>query len=306
MEACEIRGRTSKRNPAGGLLPWVCLMLVIALVQNVVRHGSLLDVLNASIAEQVRFEVFYAGLPGLPACVELYPELARLEDRFSELREEVAPLVALSARVPTMQSTYNLMFLGAVDSESPRDRWYHPIASRLWRLLYGRHLDIFNKIASQRWKTLNLILYDQIVWENAWLCPKLVDVLREMRCVQTALLSFMEPGARVPPHSDPATGVLRYHLAFIVPKDRERCTIRVDGRPYAWTEGESVIFDTVYEHEVHNDTEECRVVLFIDLYRPMRGIPAILQAIANEANRISPGTRAVMRGSGMHAHVQSP
>ena len=37
-----------------------------------------------------------------------------------------------------------------------------------------------------------------------------------------------------------------------------------------WPPGEALIFDDALEHEVHNDTGEVRVVLFVDFLRPCR------------------------------------
>lgn len=283
-------------------MQWAATAMVVVLAVLIAwaraHDYGLLDGLNASISHIVDFEVFYAGVDGKPRSTELYPALRALEDDFDAVRRDVAALVHdISWRVPTMQSTYNHMFMNATARTGRR--WYHRITTHMWRLLYGKHLDIFNKIATDKWRTLNLVLYGHIVLENMHLCPRLVAHLAELDCVQTALLSFMQPGAHVPPHSDPATGVLRYHLAFVVPRERHKCYMRVDGNTYVWEEGKSVIFDTAYEHEVHNETDECRVVLFVDLHRPLAGAARWLQQLANTANRYSPGTRAVIENSGI-------
>ena len=38
----------------------------------------------------------------------------------------------------------------------------------------------------------------------------------------------------------------------------------------SWDEGESLIFDDTYEHEVWNDTSGFRAVLFVDFVRPVK------------------------------------
>jgi ornithine lipid ester-linked acyl 2-hydroxylase len=63
--------------------------------------------------------------------------------------------------------------------------------------------------------------------------------------------------------------VLRYHLGLIVPQDAEACRIRVGEDFRHWEEGESLIFDDTFNHEVWNDTDETRVVLFVDVLRPL-------------------------------------
>ncbi len=279
------------------------IVIVLAIMGICHRYGSLLDGLNATIATQTEFKTFHAGATERKATHDLYPELKVLETNFDELQDEVRKLVKIAKKVPCMRDTYNEMFMRTNDPRQRRDRWYHGITHQLWRVIYGDHLDIFNKIQTDKWRTLNLIVYNNVVWENANLCPKLLQTLMRMKCVQTALLSFMLPGANVPPHSDPATGVLRYHMAFIVPKEREKCFMILNGNRYVWSEGESLVFDTVYEHSVINESDECRVVLFLDLYRPLRNPAKLLQSVADNINRVSPGTFAVIRGSGL---LQSP
>jgi beta-hydroxylase len=54
-----------------------------------------------------------------------------------------------------------------------------------------------------------------------------------------------------------------------VPRQKEACRIRVDSEVAHWEEGRSVVFDDTYLHEVWNDTDEERVVLFVDFARPL-------------------------------------
>ncbi len=282
----------------------MCVLVLLGAIVVLVAYARLtnqgaLDVLNWVVSRQVRFRPFYAGTEHTPRVVDFVPEVRAMEADFDRLRTEIVSLLAKIDGVPTMQDTYNHMFLNAVSSSKRgRPKWYHPISTQLWRLVYGKHIDTFNKIATDKWRTLNLILYEHVIVENAVLCPKLVAHLVEIPNLQSALVSFMYPGAYVGPHCDPqCTGVYRYHLAFVVPKNRERCYITVDGQRYHWAEGQSVLFDTVFEHEVRNDTDECRVVLFVDLLRPLVGFPNWIQGIANTLNRFSPGTHAVIKNS---------
>ena len=49
------------------------------------------------------------------------------------------------------------------------------------------------------------------------------------------------------------------------------CGIRVGGDVAHWAEGQSLVFDDTYEHEAWNDTDGTRVVLFVDVKRPLAG-----------------------------------
>ena len=61
-----------------------------------------------------------------------------------------------------------------------------------------------------------------------------------------------------------------------MPNDNASCWLRVDKLIYNWSEGECVLFDDTYEHEVHNDTAEYRAVLFVDVDRPMDNFGKLL------------------------------
>ena len=140
-------------------------------------------------------------------------------------------------------------------------------------------------------------MFGQDVPRNAARCPTTVSLLRKVPGMQSALFSIIAPGTYIPPHNDPAKGVIRYHLALKVPKDRARCFISVDGQKHHWEEGKGILFDDVFDHWVRNDTDEDRVILFVDILRPLSGIAKGLQEIANLANRYHPGVRRAIRES---------
>ena len=48
------------------------------------------------------------------------------------------------------------------------------------------------------------------------------------------------------------------------------CGLRVGAREARWREGEALVFDDTFVHEVWNAGASERVVLFIDFIRPMR------------------------------------
>jgi aspartyl/asparaginyl beta-hydroxylase (cupin superfamily) len=61
--------------------------------------------------------------------------------------------------------------------------------------------------------------------------------------------------------------------------------LRVRGEPYTWREGESVLFDDSHDHEVINSSDGPRVVLIVDIPRPM----PLPQALANRFGRVLGG-----------------
>src|SRR5262249_7139877 len=68
----------------------------------------------------------------------------------------------------------------------------------------------------------------------------------------------------------PYRGVVRYHLGLRVPPSPDLVGIRVGTEVAHWQEGGSLVFDDTFEHEVWNDSDEMRVVLFLDFVPPLR------------------------------------
>ena len=293
--------RYCKRAFIAGLALAMIVVVIILLIYVLTPHRCFLDILNAQISKQCDFQPFYAGRGDLPATREVIPELGELEDAFPTIRAEMEAALGDRSRVPYMHETYDNIFLykgsGATSSAGPLRALQKGVTKAASQLIYGRDTDIFDRIGSKDWKTYNLVLFDHDVPGNADKCPTTVSLLRRVPGVQSALFSVIAPGAYIPPHNDPAKGVIRYHLALSVPKNRAGCFIEVDGQRYHWTEGQGVLFDDVYDHSVQNNTDEERVILFVDILRPLSGWAKRLQGLANLANRNNPGVRRLIRES---------
>ena len=300
-------------TPAGGLAAktllaalaaLAVLVLAVAAAAGLSGQRSYLDLLNAQIAKKARFSRFYAGVPGRPPTRELIAELGDLEDDFpavqaealSVLAQHLAALERGEAGAPRMDKTYNQLF-----APGGARRGLAGAAARLEmgaaRLVYGDQVDLFTRIGGEGWRVFNLVLFHREVPGNAQRCPALMRHLRRIPGLQSAMLSILTPGTRIPPHRDPNKGVIRYHLAFKVPRDRENCFIEVGGERYSWAEGAGVVFDDAYVHRVENSTDEHRVILFADLLRPLHGSARALQRLANAALQVHPGVRRLVRAS---------
>jgi beta-hydroxylase len=126
-----------------------------------------------------------------------------------------------------------------------------------------------NLTQDDKWKTYMLYAYGRMMAENCRRCPKTTRLIGTIPGMKTALFSILGPRKHIPEHRGPYNGVLRYHLGLIVPRQKEACRIRVGSDMAHWEEGRSVVFDDTYPHEVWNDTDEERVVLFVDVARPL-------------------------------------
>jgi beta-hydroxylase len=123
--------------------------------------------------------------------------------------------------------------------------------------------------SDDQWKTYFLTGIGMDCGANAKRCPETMQLLSHIPGVKTAFFSILSPGKHIPPHRGPFVGVLRLHLALMVPEPKEKCRIRIAQDTHHWTEGKCLIFDDTYNHEVWNDTDGYRVVLFVDFARPL-------------------------------------
>jgi beta-hydroxylase len=161
------------------------------------------------------------------------------------------------------------------------------------------HLPSFHEISPDQkriskgdnWKTFVLYGFGRCTERNAQHCPETVRVLETISGLQNAWFSMLSPGYHIPPHRGVTKGVLRCHLALTVPKQRDCCIIRVDDQICHWEKGKCLVFDDTYEHEVWNNTHEERVVLFLDIDRPLRPMGRLV-------------SRAVIRGIQWTAYVK--
>ncbi|MEQ8310826.1 MAG: aspartyl/asparaginyl beta-hydroxylase domain-containing protein [Sphingopyxis sp.] len=81
----------------------------------------------------------------------------------------------------------------------------------------------------------------------------------------TVMFSLLRAGARIAPHTGTHNARLICHLPLIVPAN---CGFRVGNEVREWDEGKLLIFDDTIEHEAWNGSDEDRVVLIFDIWRP--------------------------------------
>ena len=146
-----------------------------------------------------------------------------------------------------------------------------------------------------RWKTFFLYGYGFEAELGVELCPRTAALMREIPGMTTAMFSILSPHKHILDHRGPYKGVLRYHLGLIVPEDAPACRIRVGEDVRHWEEGKSMIFDDTFNHEVWNDTDETRVVLFVDVLRPLPYPESAINRLIIKAIGISPFIRDAKR-----------
>jgi aspartyl/asparaginyl beta-hydroxylase (cupin superfamily) len=177
--------------------------------------------------------------------VAQFPWIAELERHSAEIRAELEQVLTDRSAIPAFQDI-------SVDQVDLSD--------------------------DDRWQTYFLFGFGFEVPEHTAPCPRTAELVRAVPGMKTAMFSILAPGKHIPHHRGPYKGLLRHHLGLIVPEPAEACRIRVGDEIRHWTEGASLLFDDTYDHEVWNDTDGQRVVLFLDVVRPLTGVARHLNA----------------------------
>lgn len=139
-----------------------------------------------------------------------------------------------------------------------------------------------------RWKTFFFCAFGYKSQKNCDRCPETAKLLEKIPDLKVAFFSILAPGKHIPRHSGKHKGIIRYHLALKVPDPHENCRIQVADQIAYWEEGKSLIFDDTFPHEVWNDTNDYRVVLFLDIARPLRFPLSLINWLVNTLVGLSP------------------
>jgi beta-hydroxylase len=119
---------------------------------------------------------------------------------------------------------------------------------------------------NEKWRLAMLKIYGK----NTDLCkffPVTCSIINKIPRCRLSMFSILEPNKKIPKHKGSSKCVLRYHLGLIIPKDYENCSITINNERRVWEEGKDIIFDDTFEHFVENNTNEQRVVLFLDIQK---------------------------------------
>ena len=121
------------------------------------------------------------------------------------------------------------------------------------------------------WSAYFLWKNGQLIQEHAARCPETTRVVQSAPLcaidgrTPSVLFSRLRPRTRIPPHTGLINTRLICHLPLIVP---DNCVFRVGNEIREWKVGEAFVFDDTIEHEARNDSDQARVVLIFDVWRP--------------------------------------
>jgi aspartate beta-hydroxylase len=121
------------------------------------------------------------------------------------------------------------------------------------------------------WSAFYLWKDGELVPENAARCPRTIAALggaplnRLPQRSPSVLFSLLKPRTHIPPHNGLVNTRLICHLPLIVPAG---CRFRVGNETRQWEEGKAWVFDDSIDHEAWNDSDQTRVILLFEVWRP--------------------------------------
>jgi aspartyl/asparaginyl beta-hydroxylase (cupin superfamily) len=170
---------------------------------------------------------------------ETFPALRAIDRHYDEIREELLAILPSRAHIPQYHDVDEAQ--RAISEGDDGE----------WRVMFVRMHNV-----------------PRAELPNVELCPRTAAIVEGIPDVLQAFFSILEPGKCVKPHNGPYMGYLRYHTGFVVPEVAPP-RIRVKDQYHTWQERESVLFDDSWNHEVENESDGVRVVLIVDVLRPM-------------------------------------
>jgi aspartate beta-hydroxylase len=148
------------------------------------------------------------------------------------------------------------------------------------------------------WRLCLLKVYGTDIDKNMALCPTLSHIISSSPDVLSASISFLAPRKHIPRHRGPFRGVLRYQLGLSVPVDeagRPAAVLSLNDHEHRIGDGQHLLWDDTYPHEVWNHSDQMRAALLLDVRR--RHMPADLRVLSR-ALIASVGMVARWRGVG--------
>jgi aspartyl/asparaginyl beta-hydroxylase (cupin superfamily) len=96
--------------------------------------------------------------------------------------------------------------------------------------------------------------------------PKTTELLKKIPTLNYAAFSRLHPKSRLAPHQHVNPSSLIFHLGLLIPPG-DTCGLSVGGEVHIWKKaGDAVIFNDTLEHSAWNDSDQERVVLYVDFH----------------------------------------
>ena len=100
-------------------------------------------------------------------------------------------------------------------------------------------------------------------------CPETLRIVAAIPGLDSVALALLPPGSHRPIGRGATKGLITCHLGLVVPRDGD-VRMRIGDRVVRWSEGETLVFDDTYPHELWNEASGPRIVLRLRFDRPLR------------------------------------
>ena len=111
--------------------------------------------------------------------------------------------------------------------------------------------------------------HGEAVEEHLGRCPHTAASLGAIPGLYDAAFATLTPRAHLGARRGATKGLITCHLGLAVPRDGG-ARIRIRDRILRWAEGETLIFDDSFDHEIWNEAGGQRIVLRIRFARPLK------------------------------------
>lgn len=115
----------------------------------------------------------------------------------------------------------------------------------------------------------HLMVGGRAVDETLSRCPVTASLVHQIPGLVNANVSTLAAGTHIPAHRGATKGLITCHLGLAVPRDGD-VRMALDNRVLRWAEGETLVFDDSYAHEIWNEAGSPRTVLHLQFRRPLR------------------------------------
>jgi len=94
--------------------------------------------------------------------------------------------------------------------------------------------------------------------------PETIKLLRNIKSLNFSAFSRLHPHSKLEPHKHTNPNALIFHLGLVIPPGNT-CGLEVNGQIHTWTKpGDAVIFNDNFEHRAWNNSDEERIILYVD------------------------------------------
>jgi len=197
---------------------------------------------------------------------ELFPHLKLLTDNREVIAKELA-LAMMSKIVPLDQENGaeisgvwcdDKVFKDFYDRTKGEEGWLH------WWSVNNPNQP------NDQWTIFGLMHNEKFMTENCNRCPQTAELLSRVPGIRVAGFSRIQPRAGIDTHkgfTGRRYGSLAYHLGLLIPPTG--AWLQCGPEIHHWRKaGEVIVFDDTYPHAAWNESDQERIILYIDFKIP--------------------------------------